>query len=107
MNESFFLDLDQSRLSNRDLWLATALFYAAVHLTDAVLRDASHNLAGHKNRIDALEKNPAWRPLAVIYNDLKQLSEDARYKCLRPTSQQLREAEKMLARLKAAIVGLL
>ena len=76
-NKSFSEVFDQSRYPD---WAITALFYAALHLVDAVLeRELGRTPDTHIRRSAWLHKAGMTRPIAGEYQRLRGLSEQARY----------------------------
>ena len=78
-------------------WAVTACFYSALHQVDAVLASyAGHTVpyhpSRHKDRESAILLLRSVFPADVFdaYMKLKQASEDARYRCVRPKDEEVR-----------------
>ncbi len=64
-------------------WVVTAYFYSALHLVDAILADKDNfHPDNHEIRKDAVRTRWYLRPIALQYRELKDRSEDARYRLL-------------------------
>jgi hypothetical protein len=77
-------------------WAVTACFYAALHQVDAALASCSAlAVAYHPTKHEVRETTIARlsifpQDVFDAYMKLKQGSEDARYRCARPTDKQVR-----------------
>ncbi len=63
-------------------WAVTALFYAALHLLDAVLSPQGR-LKSHPKRVNFVFSSPDFSSVAAHYQELLDRSQDARYDCFR------------------------
>jgi len=70
-------------------WAATVLFYAALHLVEAVLAPLTQ-LRTHVRRDNVVATDPRLRPIYVHYRELYDRSLDARYNCVAFTGQHVR-----------------
>ncbi|MEA3421361.1 MAG: hypothetical protein U9Q97_06770 [Acidobacteriota bacterium] len=80
-NERFFNDFDLKNTQFLD-WAITALFYSALHYVDAYLAIRSQHPSNHKKRGWWLNREQNLRHIYYDYAELKNRSEDARYKIL-------------------------
>jgi hypothetical protein len=62
-------------------WAMTALFYSAVHLVLAYVVQSGGTVTSHGERRSFIHGNPELRSILSAYNELKILSENARYDC--------------------------
>ncbi|MCC7371114.1 MAG: hypothetical protein IT306_22050 [Chloroflexi bacterium] len=65
-------------------WSVTILFYAALHLVEAVLAPQAHSRT-HIERDGRVRQHPLLRPIYGQYRELKDASLLARYDCRRFT----------------------
>lgn len=73
-------------------WVVTGIFYEAVHLVEAALATKGIDSGTHYRQGRHVEDDPRLRP---IFPDLKLLndrSNDARYRCIRPSEQAIDES---------------
>jgi hypothetical protein len=63
-------------------WAITALFYAALHLVDAHLAIEGFHPESHAVRDNYVAFWPTLKPIFEHYRELKQRSEDSRYRCI-------------------------
>jgi hypothetical protein len=82
-------------------WVVTAYFYAALHLVDALLwyKDQLHG-DPHENRKTYVRDKVYLRGIKNEYRELKDHSEDARYRLITMTSAKI---EKTIIPLYEAI----
>lgn len=100
-------DLTNLKGDYRD-WRTIALFYAAVHLVQAYLRDKTTEYPQtHAERDRLINANPHLRTIYPSYRELKQLAVTARYTCLPTNDFDVSEAQKQLAVIQAHIDRLL
>jgi uncharacterized protein (UPF0332 family) len=78
-NERFFNNFDLKNTHFLD-WAITALFYSALHYVDAYLAKKSQHPFNHRNRGQWLTKEQNLKYIYCDYEELKNRSEDARYK---------------------------
>jgi uncharacterized protein (UPF0332 family) len=78
-NERFFNDFDLKNTQFLD-WAITALFYSALHYVDAYLATKSQHPFNHRKRDWRLTKEQKLKNIYSYYVELKNRSEDARYK---------------------------
>ena len=75
-NLEFGESLDAVRYSD---WIATALFYAALHYVDAFLATKGHHPGRHDVRDGFVAREKELRPIHHHYRALKDSSRNARY----------------------------
>ena len=91
-------------------WATTSFFYSSLHYIEAFLAKLPvspphHN---HKTRNAAVASNTDLRTIWAEYQDLTNLSQDARYRCKAMTKQKFKDRYcPALATVKAHIMGLL
>ena len=82
-------------------WVVTAYFYAALHLVDALLWEQdSLNPGFHEQRRDWVKEKWYLRGIRDEYRNLKDHSEDARYRLITMTRTKI---EKIIIPLYKAI----
>jgi hypothetical protein len=62
-------------------WAVSALFYSAVHLVDAYLATMDAHPETHTIRGNWVARTDKLKPVYSNYEELRNRSEDARYKC--------------------------
>jgi hypothetical protein len=96
-NEEFSrsIDLDESPYLH---WAAVGAFYSALHLVEGYLNRLSIHSSTHKKR----NSNVATHLTAIYddYRDLQEASEDARYKCIDLTKDDITECLDTLDAIK-------
>jgi hypothetical protein len=97
-NEGFYEELGADNAAKPD-WAMTVLFYAALHYAQAGF---TYLLAGtapdtHKARRGAIRTR--FRAIADDYEKLYNASCRARYDCISPKREQLRDAKDLLKRI--------
>jgi hypothetical protein len=71
-------------------WVVTAYFYAALHLVDALLWEKERISAGnHETRKSYVRNKWYLRGIKDEYRELKDRSEDARYRLITVTSTKI------------------
>jgi hypothetical protein len=93
-NEGFYEELGADNAAKPD-WAITILFYAALHYAQAgftYLQSPAPDT--HKARRGAIRTR--FRAIADDYEKLYNASCRARYDCIRPKREQLRDATKLL-----------
>jgi hypothetical protein len=71
-------------------WVVVAYFYAALHLVDALLFEKEHlNPDNHEIRRDYVKQKWYLRGISYEYRNLKDRSEDARYRLLTFTRSKI------------------
>jgi hypothetical protein len=79
-NLTFARDVDLNTTQYLD-WVVTAYFYAALHWVDAVIADKEGIVPeNHEIRREYVKKKWYLRGISKEYRDLKDRSEDARYR---------------------------
>lgn len=78
-NEEFFSSFNLKNTRFLD-WAITALFYSALHYVDAYLATKSQHPFNHRDRGQWLTKEQNLKYIYYDYEELKNRSEDARYK---------------------------
>jgi len=84
-------------------WETTSLFYAAVHLVEALLATINLHPMGHQERLElaSVHLKAGYHP----YRQLEELSQRARYNAkVQITSQEVAEALACFRRVRDAIV---
>jgi hypothetical protein len=76
-------------------------------LAQALLVHDGDDPAEHRDRQEALRKQADWGEVHACYGMLKQMSEDARYRCVNHTRDQINRAEKTLLKLQAEVTPLI
>jgi hypothetical protein len=101
-NEGFFEALGADSSATPE-WAMTALFYSALHYAQAgfvyLLQNAAPST--HGERRGAMRKQ--FRAAATDYESLLDASRRARYECMRPERQQLREGQEKLREIAKEI----
>lgn len=102
--ESFDLD----KTENLD-WVVTAYFYAALHLVDAVLFFRDHiDPPNHEQRRDYVRTKTYLHPISHQYKELKDRSEDARYRLIPFTKTQIeKDVIPLYKKIEAHILPML
>lgn len=73
-------------------WVVTAYFYAALHLVDALLREKDRIPGGnHETRKSYVLQKWYLRGIKSEYRELKDRSEDARYRLITVTSLKIEQ----------------
>ena len=73
-------------------WVVTAYFYAALHLVDALLWEKDKVPGGlHEIRRDYVKSKSYLRAIRDQYKELKDHSEDARYRLITMTSTRIEQ----------------
>jgi uncharacterized protein (UPF0332 family) len=73
-------------------WVATAYFYAALHLVEALLLHKDKIAGGkHEQRWELIKEKSYLCGIKNEYHTLKDLSEDARYRLITMTSTRIQE----------------
>ena len=73
-------------------WVVTAYFYAALHLVDALLFEKDKLPGGtHEMRKDYVKTKFYLRAIRDEYRELKDHSEDARYRLITMTSTKIQQ----------------
>ena len=94
-NEAFFEEIGADSASSPD-WAMTALFYAALHYAQAgfvhLLQSGAPST--HKDRRGVIRTR--FRSIADDYEKLYNASRSARYDCVTPKREQLRDAKKLV-----------
>lgn len=78
-NLDFSLSLDPGKYSD---WIATGLFYTALHYVDAFLATKNQHPGKHDIRDGFVAKLHELKPLYSEYRALKDSSRNARYWCI-------------------------
>ncbi len=102
--ESF--DLDKTEYLD---WVVTAYFYAALHLVDALLYFRDHlDPPIHEVRRDSVRTKPYLQAINHQYKELKDRSEDARYRIIPFTKAQVeKDVIPLYRKIEAHILPLL
>jgi len=84
-------------------WAATLLFYTALQEVEAALRHLNHPPSA--NHTDRSQKIRAALPVNLIaaYENLEQVSKDARYRGFKPSKSRLRMLELSLEVVRSEI----
>lgn len=89
-------------------WQIITVFYAAVHLVQAYLRDKTKLYPQtHEERDRLISSEKALNPIYANYQELKRLSVTARYACLPTNDFDVKEARRQLAIIRAHVEKLL
>ena len=89
-------------------WQIITVFYAAVHLVQAYLRDKTKLYPQtHEERDRLISSEKALNPIYANYQELKRLSVTARYACLPTNEFDVKEARRQLAIIRRHIEKLL
>lgn len=106
-NERLSSELKQLPEQYRD-WQIIAVFYAAVHLVQAYLRDKTTMYPQtHEERDRLISSLETLRAIYPNYQELKHLSVTARYTCLPTNEFDVKEARQQLAIIRAHVEKLL
>ena len=98
-NLDFAASLDRERFPD---WIATGLFYAAVHLVEAMMRKRGIKESGShtkRNKTLRAQFQPVWRE----YQPLWCFSRLARYRCLAVKTENLEYIERRFRRLELEV----
>jgi hypothetical protein len=83
--------LDASHAEGHE-WVPTLIFYAAIHLTEALLAEKAVHPEGHGARVNAV--GDEWGDGASdLFEELRDLSEQWRYSARPPTPDDVRAAK--------------
>jgi len=102
-NEELFGLLGQSSPAFID-WQITALFYSVLHYVEAYLATlgaVGTHLESHQQRSRYVARDAFLRPYFIDYQELKDRSEDARYRLIRfeaPFAEHLKETQYVRVR---------
>ena len=88
-------------------WLVTSQFYIAVHLVDAYLATKGVHPTQHRLRGQHLSEDKKLLPIYSEYQDLENLSRDARYAVRYPNRQDLQDCAYSLTTIRSHIRRLL
>jgi hypothetical protein len=107
-NQDFYDKIRAQGKDDQD-WAHTALFYSAVHETQAFLESKASFLAtkgkpvprSHGERSAVLGAH--WKRLGIMYDKFLSLNKQFRYDCIEPTEQDLKDAEDLLQRMRDQI----
>ena len=92
--------LDTSQADGRE-WVPTLIFYAAIHLTEALLAEKSILPEGHGARATAV--GDEWGEGAEdLFEELRDLSEQWRYSARPPAADDVRAAKEWALQLISA-----
>lgn len=89
-NRDFWSNYDLDSTTFRD-WVVNGIFYEAVHWTEAVLSKRNEHSDNHSERLNSVRRYPETQPIAVDLEQLKQDSENARYRCYGYTADEIRK----------------
>lgn len=84
-------------------WAITVQFYAALHYIAAYLAMEGQHYASHGTRLRAIEKHPVLSVIYDDYQDLYNISRDARYECMGLLAKHLNFAKTKLAAIKRTV----
>lgn len=99
-NEALAASLDRAVGAHRN-WIVTIRFYALLHYVDARLIEYGYKPEKHHERGDAIRDcDYLDAALYKVYRMLYDLSEDARYKCVRMSTEDVRVSNRQLERGK-------
>ena len=106
--EAFYNSLGGAQAKDAE-WAMTALFYTALHEIQAFLVSRASTLSaagiavpwGHKERREVLSQR--YGKLAPLYDRFLDLDRQGRYDCIVPTEDDLKDAEKLLQRIRTQI----
>lgn len=91
-NASLAVKLLGSRKPQYPDWALTATFYAAVHyINHYFMRTVGMAPRSHKVRSSYIHKYSQTKGIAFEFENLRNLSEQARYYCVRPAAERSRE----------------
>jgi hypothetical protein len=90
-------------------WVVTAYFYSALHLVDALLYFRDHiDPPNHEERRDYVRTKDYLRAINHPYKELKDRSEDARYRIIPFTKAQVeKDVIPLYRKIEAYILPLL
>ena len=88
-------------------WLITGQFYTAVHVVDAYLATKGIHPPAHRLRGQYIYEDTKLRPIYSDYQDLSNLSRDARYSVRLPSKQDLRDCSQSLSTVQLHVNKLL
>ena len=84
-------------------WAITAQFYAALHYVAAFFALTSQYHASHGTRLRAIEKHPILCNIYDDYQELYNISRDARYECMNLLPGHLVFAKERLEAIKKIV----
>lgn len=84
-------------------WAIILSFYAAVHYVEAYFGMTGRSTTLHTNRLREIRGDAKIAKIADDYEDLQNLSEDARYEIKNMTSVHLTKAREKLEEIKKVI----
>lgn len=84
-------------------WAITAQFYAALHYISAYFAMSNLFHASHGTRLRAIQKHPVLSAIYDDYQDLYNISRDARYECMNLQPGHLTFAKNRLAAVKQLV----
>jgi hypothetical protein len=84
-------------------WAITAQFYAALHYVSAFFALTNRFHASHGTRLRAIEKDPVLCNLYDDYQELYNISRDARYECMNLRPGHLTFAKNKLEAIKRIV----
>lgn len=107
-NERFYQALGD-RNAQYPQWAMVALFYTALHEVQAFLIAHGQRPDSHRERKAVLRRNrfQLGNDIGRHYRQLRQWSEDARYRLWQPTSADLQQAEQRLAAIRGEVARLI
>lgn len=99
-----FADEVESKHSDRKNWVVTIRFYSYVHYVEEVLQSHDYNSKSHRDRKKNIRNckyvdNQAYR----VYRWFEDISQLARYECVRMDSEKVTESEDYLSRGKGIL----
>jgi hypothetical protein len=91
--------LDETQSDGRE-WVPTLIFYAAIHLAEALLAEKGTHPEGHTTRSNAI--GDEWGEAAQdLFEELRDLSQQWRYSARPPTPADIRAAKAWAQQLIA------
>jgi len=84
-------------------WAITAHFYAALHYVAAYFASSGQYHASHGTRLRDIKKHPILSTIYDEYQDLYNISRDARYECMNLQLGHLVFAQKRLEAVKNVV----
>ena len=100
-NENFAVTLSDSTAGIE--WAIVAYFYAALHYVAAYFSLSGRFHASHGTRLRDISKDPVLVTIYDEYQELYNLSRDARYECMNLRHTHLAFAKKKLAAIKKVV----
>lgn len=89
-------------------WVATVLFYTALHIIDQVLAHRARlHPASHRERRLAIQRDSALRPVFFDFAELEHQSRRARYECVPFNSAEIAALQSRLDQIEQHIAQLL